>query len=108
MLSNIWWKLWGCVRPNHINNLADWQQMIIASPRPVQHHWFIRQQKVYRMADRRKSQMISEAMIDAKSRLLKVGVTDDAITSAVDALVRKESQMAEKEGRPHVYVFDNC
>lgn len=84
----------------------------ITSPFPSLTHWLIRQRPRYRRARAYQAELVQERLHDAQQRLVnkeKMSGNEDenggfhAITCAADHLVRREAQMAAKEGRAPVY-----
>lgn len=81
----------------------------ITSPFPSLTHWFLRQTPSFRHAKAYQTKLVQERLNDAKKRLLTHGVDTTggdefhAITCATDHMVRREAQMAAKEGRAPVY-----
>jgi len=74
-------------------------QPAAVSPFPLLAHWWERQSSKYRNAAAHKNKLVHERIQDAKSRLLKSTATEANIHSAVDNLVYRERQAAEREGR---------
>lgn len=91
--------------------VTDALDVSIVSPFPALAHWCIRQTPSYRRARAYHAQLVHERLHDAEQRLLhKQDHTDKtndadfhAITSATDLMVKREAQMAQKEGRKPIY-----
>lgn len=89
--------------------VTDALDIAITSPFPSVTHWYLRKKPSYRHARAHQSKLVQERLNDAKQRLLgrdAANPGDDglhAITCATDHMVRREAQMAAKEGREPVY-----
>lgn len=87
----------------------------VASPFPRLTHWFLRQTPAYRRARAHQTKLVHERLRDAQERMVnrqdnktKIGSSNDdetmrSVTCATDHLVKREAQMAAKEGRAPVY-----
>lgn len=89
--------------------ITDSIDATIVSPFPSLTHWWIRQTPSYRRARMHQAKHVHERLYDAERRLVKGDIKKNndesfhAITCATDHMVRREAQMAAKEGRKPVY-----
>lgn len=95
------------VKSMHV--FTDALDATVISPFPSFTHWCIRRTPNYRRARAYQAKLVQERLHDAERRLVKGDIEKNndegfhAITCATDHMVRREAQMAAKEGRKPVY-----
>lgn len=83
-------------------------QPAAVTPFPLLAHWWERQSPKYRKAVAHKNRLVQERIRDAKVRMLQSTATEAGINSAVDNLVYREKQAADREGREPEYDSPNA